>query len=354
VIHGFGTGPARPVRIAVLALLVVVAPVVAVASAAAADGEDGLWRPVWSWRVGDAGLPPGCTPLSGTDASGRRWAPGLVSATALGLRIATAAATHGAAAGSGVECERFASRYGRLEVHARVPRAAGLVARVAFRPRNDRGTDWSGINVPSWRSGPAYVTNGSGDRVDGASLGHALSGRFHIYTVTWTPTSTSVSVDGHEVYRGTGSYDGPRRPLLSLAPTTATSTARTYLLVDAVTLDGFRPAAEPAAAPTTGEADPSGDHPTGTWTAGGTDGITGGSPVAAAAPAPTMPDRSAVGGPTALPAGPAPEGPLALVGSLDAHRLGTPWVVGGAVVAFAVLAGVLHAALVSRRRPAAR
>ncbi|HYJ74741.1 MAG TPA: family 16 glycosylhydrolase [Kineosporiaceae bacterium] len=353
MIHGSASGPARPVRVAVLVVLsVLLGTAAAVGCASSATAADGAWRTVWSWDASSAGLPSGCSALAGTDASGRRWEPGLVSATGLGLRIAASPRTQGtAAAGSGVTCEGHAARSGRLEVRARVPRASGLVARVAFRPGSDLGTDWSGITVPTWSSCPAYVTNGTGDRVDGASTGRALAGRFHTYTVTWTPASTSMAVDGHEVYEADASYDGPRWPVVGLAPTTATSTTTTYLLVDAITLSAPPPAPAVQQQQVAGVVPP-GDHPTGTWTTAPAGGIAGASSVLVA-PAPTTPDRSAVGAQGAPAAGPTSDGPLALVGSLDAHRLGTPWLVGGAAVALAVLAGVLRAALVARRRPAA-
>jgi hypothetical protein len=65
--------------------------------------------------------------------------------------------------------------------------------------------------------------------------------------------------------------------------------------------------------------------------------------------------KSAVSGPVTLPRRSDSPAALALVGPLDSQGMGIPWLVGGACAALTVLAGVLRAALQSRRRtPAPR
>lgn len=298
------------------------------ASPAATPSGQGTWRPAWSWRAGVPALPEGCTALSGAAGANRRWSPTLVTPTTMGVKLEAAPPVRRDAAGAGMACTGHATRYGRLSVHVRIPRAAGLVARVAFTPDDSSGSDWSGLSIPTGLAGPAYATNGVGGRVDGASVPGGLAGRFHTCVVTWTPTGTTVSVDGSVVYRGEGSYPDARWPHISLAPTPDGTPSRAYLLVDALSLETFTPDAGSSGSPSAGPA------------------------AGVPAPTATTPDRSATAdGPMAVPAAP-DSGPMTLVGPLDRSTLDRGWAVGGACAALAVVIGVFRAALLARRRTA--
>jgi hypothetical protein len=320
------------VRATALACLALAVPALALpASASAGSRADGAAS--WSWRAGAIRLPVGCSALAGSKARGDGRSH-LVTPTTLGLKVA---------AGAGLACAGHAARSGRLEVHVRVPRAAGLVARIGIRASGD---GWSGLTVPA-SSAPAYVTNGPGERAGGVTATADLTGRFHSVTIAWTPTSTSVAVDGRAVYRGPGSDLGARWPVVSLVPESPSAApSPTYLLVDAVTVDAVRSSAD-AALPTSSSGRGAAAAAGRTAVSGGGALLLGPSPVA------TTPDRSAVGGPVALPAGDTTLGAPALIGSLDSRPLGTPWMVGGICVALGVLAGIVRAARGARREAAA-
>jgi hypothetical protein len=292
----------------------------AAVSAQSSTRETGPWVRAWAWRAGHRPLPAGCAALTGATLtgaalSGRAWSPRLVTGTSRGVLVAAGAGSR--AAGAGLACTQRAVRYGRLVVHARLPRAVGLVSRIAFWPQGpSRGSDWSGISVPASPAAPAYVTNGCGARAAGVTVAGRLAGRFHTWSIAWTPRLVTVSVDGRELFRDSDAYARPRWPVITLGSTGATVPKEAALLVDAVELDRY-----------------TGPPP---------------APKASAAPAGGQPAH----GQADLGDGPgfAPDVPLAT--PLEGAPLSAPWLVGGACVTLAVLAGVLRAALRARRRAA--
>ncbi|HVN10997.1 MAG TPA: hypothetical protein VMT69_02805 [Kineosporiaceae bacterium] len=322
MIPGSRGGPARLLCAAAAALAVGgLLALHAVPAAAAIQPQPtptpGTWSPAWSWRAGaGAGLPPGCTPLTGSGGTGDRWSAGLVNVTTKGVLLAAGPLPRGAA-GSGLACLGHALRYGRMTVHARLPRAEGLVSRMAFWPSGSRGSDWSGVSVPSSAASPAFAVNGCGGRVYGATIPGHLTGRFRTWTVTWTPEAVGVAVDGQQVFRGRPAYPGRRWPRITLGLTGNALPKTAALLIDAITVEAYASAGTAATA-------------------------------ARSTPAQT----DATPGPM-LPAAVVDSGPVALMSSLDSARLGTPWLVGGALAAVGCLAGVVRAAILARRRPAA-
>ena len=295
------------------------------ASARVGAGETGTWTPTWTWRAGGDPMPAGCAAVTDASLAGQpwstgAWSPQLVTGTSRGVVVAAVAGRR--PAGSGLGCAERAVRYGRLVVHARLPRAVGLVSRIAFWPRGpSRGSDWSGISVPASAAAPAYASNGCGARATGATVPGRLAGRFHTWTIAWTPRLVTVSVDGHEVFRDSDAYGRPRWPVITLSSTGAPVPKRAALLVDAVELDRYTGPATPSASPSTS---------------------TSASPSASAGGQPAPGQARQLDG-----AGLGADLPLAA--PLDDVRLGTPWLVGGACVTLAVLAGVLRAAVRSRR-----
>ena len=149
----------------------------------------GGWARAWAWRSGSGGLPKGCAPYSGRTSTGMRWSPSLVRMVHGRVGLATTGGTaQKAPAGSGLGCTGRPQRYGRLEVRARMPQGRGLVGRIALWPSTvSRGSDWSGLTVPSADVGPAYATNGCGDEAHGAAVPARLAGAFHDYLITWSP-----------------------------------------------------------------------------------------------------------------------------------------------------------------------
>ncbi len=403
MIPGSRGGPAHPLRAtAVLTLAVggvlaavclppapalaatpsVLAPPRPVASAPGSGPAD--WVRGWSWRSGSGKLPKGCYPYAGRSSSGARWSPSLVSVSNGHLRLATASvAGQGRALGSGVGCTGRPQRYGRMEVRARIPAGAGLVGRVALWPSSpSRGSDWSGLTVPAADLSPAYATNGCGDEAYGASVPGRLAGAFHTYVLTWTPSGFAVTVDGRRLYQDDEAFDGERWLGISLTAT-GTDPSREHLVVDEIVTyrwAGAVPAASTAeasgstgtastgaapGAPASGayqeEADAARAALTRTWsrdqeqTAGGAGdgsaGFTGSGGDGPGAGITAAAGGSTVGGPGTPAAAAAATGSSTLVGVLEGSDLGTPWLVAGAGAVVAVLAGVVRAALSTRRRP---
>jgi hypothetical protein len=289
-----------------------------------------------------------------------RWSPSLVRVAGGRLRLATARGTaHDALVGSGVGCTGRAQRYGRLEVRARMPRGAGLVARIALWPsRVSRGSDWSGLTVPSPDVSPAYATNGCGDEAYGAVVPDRLAGDFHTYVISWSPRGFSVSVDGRTLYRDNESFDRPRWLGISLS-TTRPAVTSAHLLVERIAAyrwTGSVPATatESAEAHAATSAPGSADSPdvvsaaqdaaapAGSGGSGGTAGTTAGGSTASG-------PGTAAPGTAALAAG----GDEELVSVLGGTHLSAPWLVGGGCVAVGVLVGVVRAARAARRRPLA-
>ncbi len=402
MIPGSRGGPAHPLRAtAVLTLAVggvlaavclppapalaatpsVLAPPRPVASAPGAGPAD--WVRGWSWRSGSGKLPKGCYPYAGRSSSGARWSPSLVSVSNGHLRLATASvAGQGRALGSGVGCTGRPQRYGRMEVRARIPAGAGLVGRVALWPSSpSRGSDWSGLTVPAADLSPAYATNGCGDEAYGASVPGRLAGAFHTYVLTWTPSSFAVTVDGRRLYQDDEAFDGERWLGISLTAT-GIDPSREHLVVDEIVTyrwagavpagsaverapsPGTAPGAVPGV-PASGasqeEADAARAALTRTWsrdqeqTAGGAGdgsaGFTGSGGDGPGAGITAAAGGSTAGGPGTPAAAAAATGSSTLVGVLEGSDLGTPWLVAGAGAVVAVLAGVVRAALSSRRRP---
>jgi hypothetical protein len=351
VIPGSRGGPARSLR-AAAAVAFVSGSVLALAPpAAAAQPVPSPWARSWSWQADGDRLPAGCAPYSGRSSAGLPWSTSLVSTERGSLRLTAVPAAAGRrATGSGIGCTGKAQRYGRVEVRARVPRGPGLVARVAFWP-SDAGHDsgWSGLTVPSPDLGPAYVTNGSGERAYGAPVPGQLAGAFRTYVITWTPQGLSVSVDGKVLYRDAEAFDGSRWLGISFAATGAAVT-RAELLVDRI--DTFRWVGPLPAAPPVDEAPAA---PADTPSAAPAD-----TPASAPAAVTVPPSGTAVPGPQEpAPTAPAGSGVVRgpgddgtpLLSSLTTGRLGAPWLVGGCVVGMGVLAGIVRAALSSRSRP---
>ena len=114
-------------------------------------------------------------------------------------------------------------------------RAGALVGRIALWPSTvSRGTDWSGLTVPSADVGPAYATNGCGYEAHGAVVPARLAGAFHGYLITWSPHGFSVAVDGRTLYRDGTSFDGPRWLGVSLAATGRAATTAQLLVEEVV------------------------------------------------------------------------------------------------------------------------
>ncbi len=352
VIPGSRGGPARLLRAAAALAFVAGSALTLAPPAGAAEPAPSPWARSWSWQADGDRLPVGCAPYSGRTSAGLPWSPGLVSVARGRLRLAAVPPTGGRrSTGSGIGCTGKAQRFGRVEVRARVPRGTGLVTRMAFWPsEGGHHSGWSGLTVPSPDLGPAYVTNGNGERAYGAPVPRHLAGAFRTYVITWTPQGFSVSADGTVLYSDTTAFDGSRWLGISFAATGAAVT-RAELLVDRiVTYRWIGPL--PAAAPV----DEAADTPAGTpsRTPVGT-----GAAVPAAGGAPSVPPYgTAVPGPqepaptldTGALRGSADDG-TPLLTSLTTGRLGAPWLVGGGVVGLGVLAGILRAALSARGRP---
>ncbi len=395
MIPGSRGGPAHPLRAAAVLTLAVggtlaavfLSPAPALAAtpsvaapprpAASAPGPGPTeWVRGWSWRPGSGGLPKGCHPYAGRSSSGVRWSPSLVSLSKGHLRLATAAATgQGRALGSGLGCTGRPQRYGRMEVRARIPAGAGLVGRVALWPSSpSRGSDWSGLTVPAADLSPAYATNGCGDEAYGAAVPGRLAGAFHTYVLTWTPSSFAVTVDGRRLYQDAESFDGERWLGISLTATATTPSPEQLLVDEIVTYrwagavpagsaverspsTGTAPGAVPGV-PASGASQEEADAARAALTrtrssdqaqtpGGAGEGSAGSAGLGAGVMATA---GSTVGGPGTPAAAAAATGSSALVGVLEGSDLGTPWLVAGAGAATAVLAGVVRAALSSRRR----
>jgi hypothetical protein len=335
------------------------------ATASAAPASAQPWERAWSWSATSPGLPKGCAPYSGRATSGLRWSPSLVDNTGSGrLELRTGLDAGAPAVGSGVGCTGRAQRYGRVEVRALVPRGAGLVGRIALWPKaTSRGSDWSGLTVPSGDVGPAYVTNGTGDEAYGAAVPAHLAGTFHTYALTWSPDGFTVAVDGRELYRDEESFDGARWLGISLA-TTGPGRRDSPLVVDEIVAYRWAGALPPRATPS--PASPSRAAATGSPDGTSGDGRRDQSvrdalagPGLAAVGTPPLTAAGTAGGPGAGDAAAgAAETALAADGTrsglnsvLERTGLGAPWLVGGGCVAVGVLVGVLRAARASRRRP---
>jgi hypothetical protein len=315
------------------------------------------WAPAWSWRSGSRGLPNGCAPYSGRTSAGMRWSPSLVRIGGGRLRLGTAGGRAGKdLAGSGIGCNGRAQLYARVKVRARMPQGAGLVARVALWPSTaGRGSEWSGLTVPSVDVGPAYVTNGCGDEAYGAEVPGRLAGAFHDYLITWSPKGFSVAADGRTLYRDGQSFDGLRWLGISLSAT-GPSAAKAHLVVEEVVAYRW---IGPSAPPTTGA--------TGSATGSGTGSGTGPADTGATASAPgrqdvlgaTSPLKDSV--PAALSGAPGTptrartaalttDADSGVAAVLDATHQSGALRMGGVLVAVGVLLGVVRAARAARRR----
>jgi hypothetical protein len=236
--------------------------------------------------------------------------------------------------------------------------------------------------VPAADLSPAYATNGCGDEAYGASVPGRLAGAFHTYVLTWTPSGFAVTVDGRRLYQDDEAFDGERWLGISLTAT-GTDPSREHLVVDEIVTyrwAGAVPAASTAeasgstgtastgaapGAPASGasqeEADAARAALTRTWSrdqeqaAGGAGdgsaGFTGSGGDGPGAGITAAAGGSTAGGPGTPAAAAAATGSSTLVGVLEGSDLGTPWLVAGAGAVVAVLAGVVRAALSSRRRP---
>jgi hypothetical protein len=292
-----------------------------------------------------------------------RWSPSLVRVVRGRLRLATAGRTaQDDLAGSGVGCTGRAQRYGRLQVRARIPQGAGLVSRIALWPSSvSRGSDWSGLTVPSADVSPAYATNGCGDEAYGAAVPARLTGGFHDYLITWSPHGFSVAVDGRTLYRDEESFDQPRWLGISLS-TTGSAASSAHLLVDKVVAYRWTgpvpvattatPEAAATAAPGSQDAldavSPAQDAE-GPALSGGPDGTAGGTAGTAAGGSTAGGPGKPAPGTAALAAG----GEGSTGSALEGTHLSARWLVGGGCFAVVVLVGVVRAARTARRRPLA-
>jgi hypothetical protein len=295
-----------------------------------------------------------------------RWSPALVRIAGGRLRIGASGGAAGEdPAGSGIGCKELAQRYGLVRVRARIPVGTGLVGRIALWPSTiSRGSDWSGLTVPSTEIGPAYATNGCGDEAYGAAVRGRLAGVFRDYVIAWSPQSFTVAVDGRTLYRDDKSFDRPRWLGISLSATGPSATTAQLMVEKVAAYSWSGPVRATAGSTGSSTADS---------TSGSTSGSTGGSthtssagtaPPASSgaqssparanaiqdgtAPGPATAGRAAAG--AAIP-GAAANGDGTLAAALDPGSPGRAWLIAGGLAALGVLAGIVRAARAARRRP---
>ncbi len=345
MIPGSRGGRARSLRAAALALAAgacVLLP--GLPAAAGVIAPNPTWVQAWSWRAGAAGLPPACAPAAGTT-GGVRLAPSRVGSAGGRLRIAPAGSPAGTRDGdTGIACRTRLPDAARVVLRARLPETPGVLTWIGVSPTPPGdGPRGCGLAVAGrgTRSVSRSLPSGSGKGADVVRLRDAPAGSTHVFTLTWTPTTFTVAVDGREVHR---------------EPARCGAGAARWLTIGATTT-GREPHAEPLVVTALAVETPRPPAGTGTVVA---------LPGAGRAPAAPQSALSAVHAVPAVPVPAAADKPLLgqvgsevdgrlpdAVAALQTTALPGPWPLAGTCAGVGVLLGVLRAAIAARRRPVA-
>lgn len=106
----------------------------------------------------------------------------------------------------------FSTRFGRIEVRAKMPKGQGLLPAIWMLGDNKEQIDWPGCgeidivevlgNQPSRSYSSVHYTNGEnnyGENQRSLFISSDFSDSYHIFTLDWNPESLKFSVDGYQL-----------------------------------------------------------------------------------------------------------------------------------------------------------
>ncbi len=239
---------------------------------AATKPKKSSWKTHFTETFSGKSLPDNCSPYTGKYSAGESaWSSKdvAVSKGKLRLTLEKKSISGQPYRSGGIACLKWAQKYGRYEIKAKIPAGKGIDSTIALFPVKTSLGAWTGMELLGPGPDTAYLTNGYKDQFDRAQVPGTYAGGFHTYVIEWSPKQVRMTVDGKQIYYSTNSFSGSRWFAVLLSngdqltgvPDSST-TLPAVLQVDSVKLStytGVPPKAQPVpvASPTTAVAGPS-------------------------------------------------------------------------------------------------